>query len=90
MQGRCLVLDQAGETQVKCLDVKNYGQLGSMATWEGTAEVNGDREDYRITVQDNGEPNQGLDTFAIETETYGAAGPVEHGNVQLHKQAITP
>jgi hypothetical protein len=44
------------------------------------------REHYRITVQDNGEPNQGLDTFAIDTESYDAAGPVQHGNVQLHKQ----
>jgi hypothetical protein len=86
LQGRCLVLDHASDTKVKCLDVTNYVQLGTTATWEGTAEVNGVREHYRITVQDNGEPNQGLDTFAIDTESYDAAGPVQHGNVQLHKQ----
>lgn len=88
LQGRCLVLEQAGDTKVKCLDVRNYAQIGNMATWEGTAEVNGVREEYRITVQDNGEPNQGLDTFSIVTESYEAAGNVTHGNVQLHKRQL--
>lgn len=61
---------------------RQHRHLGS------TAEVNGVEEDYRITVQDNGEPNQGLDTFSITTESYEAAGNVEHGNVQLHKQEL--
>lgn len=46
-------------------------------------------EHYRITVQDNGEPNQGIDTFAIKTDSYEAAGNVAHGNVQLHKQDLS-
>ena len=91
LQGRCLVFDRASDTRVKCLDVRNYEEVGNTARWEGTAEVNGDREDYRISVQDNGEPNQGLDTFSIVTETYEAAGNVTHGNVQVHKhQVATP
>ena len=44
--------------------------------------MNGNVESYRITVQDNGEPNQGLDTFAIKTDSYERAGSVERGNVQ--------
>ncbi len=90
LQGRCLVNDPAEETRVKCLTVGSYEQIGNTATWEGAAEVNGVREEYRITVQDNGEPNQGIDTFSIATETYEAAGNVQHGNVQLHKQELTP
>ncbi|MDP8904079.1 MAG: hypothetical protein M3N29_01970 [Chloroflexota bacterium] len=90
LHGRCLVNDPAEETRVKCLTVTSYQQVGNTATWEGTAEVNGVGEDYRITVQDNGEPNQGIDTFSIATETYEAGGNVQHGNVQLHKQELTP
>jgi hypothetical protein len=85
LQGRCLVNDPHASTRVKCLTVTSYQQVANTATWEGTAEVNGASESYRIIVQDNGEPNQGNDMFSIKTETYEAAGNVEHGNVQLHK-----
>ena len=88
LQGTCNVLDHASGTHVKCLTVTDYQQVGNTASWEGTAEVNGEREHYRITVQDNGEPNQGLDTFSIVTDNYEAAGNVENGNVQLHKQEL--
>ncbi len=86
LQGRCLVFDGSTETRVKCLDVTSYAQVGDTATWTGTAEVNGSLEQYRIRVQDNGESNQGLDTFSIETETFEVAGTVVHGNVRLHDQ----
>jgi hypothetical protein len=46
----------------------------------------GVEEDYGITVQDNGEPNRGVDMFTIVTDTYEAGGNVLHGNVELHKQ----
>jgi hypothetical protein len=90
LKGTCNVLDHATNTHVKCLTVTDYHQIGNTATWEGTAEVDGVEEEYRITVQDNGEPNQGLDTFMIETESYRAAGTVERGNVQVHKQSPLP
>ena len=90
LQGRCLVLDKASNTRIKCLNVSDYEEIANTATWEGDAEVNGVIERYRITVQDNGEPNQGLDTFAIDTVSYHAAGPVVRGNVQLHKQQGLP
>jgi hypothetical protein len=88
LKGTCNVLDHATGTHVKCLTVTDYQQVVNTATWEGTAKVNGVTEDYRITVQDNGEPNQGIDTFSIVTDTYEAAGNVTHGNVQLHKQQL--
>ena len=90
LQGRCVVNDSEASTKIKCLDVTSYSQIGNTATWTGRAEVNGAIEDYRITVQDNGEPNQGIDTFSIVTESYEAASNVEHGNVQLHKQKSVP
>ena len=90
LQGRCVVNDSASNTRVKCLDVTSYSQVGNTATWTGHAEVNGAAENYRITVQDNGEPNQGIDTFAFHSDSYDAAGNVQYGNVQLHKQQLTP
>jgi hypothetical protein len=86
LQGRCLVNDFTADTKIKCLDVTSYGQFGNTATWTGNATVNGNPETYRIIVQDNGESNQGVDTFSIKTQSYEAAGTVEHGDVQLNKQ----
>ncbi len=82
--GSCNVLDHATRTKIKCLTATGYAQGGNTASWSGSAEVNGAVEPYRITVQDNGEPNQGADTFWITTQTFEAAGPVQRGNVQLH------
>jgi hypothetical protein len=86
LQGRCLVRDSLANTQVRCLDVTSYQQVGNTATWTGHAVVNGIPEEYRITVQDNGEPNRGVDTFSIKTESYETAGNVSQGNVQVHQQ----
>ena len=90
LQGTCAVVDHATGTQVKCLTVTDYQQIGNTATWEGTANVNGVAEHYRITAQDNGEPNQGVDTFSIKTDSYEAAGNVQYGNVKIHKQTLVP
>jgi hypothetical protein len=43
---------------------------------------------HTVTVQDNGEPNQGIDTFAFHSDSYDVAGDVQNGNVQLHKQTL--
>ena len=86
LQGNCNVRDHATRTHVKCLTVTDYVQVGNTATWEGTATVNGEQRDYRITVTDNGEPNQGADTFSIVAGTYQAGGNVQHGNIKIHKQ----
>ena len=86
LQGNCNVVDHATGTKVKCLTVTDYVQIGNTATWEGTASVNGVQQPYRITVQDNGEPNRGVDTFSITAGTFQASGNVQNGNVQVHKQ----
>jgi hypothetical protein len=86
LRGNCKVLDHATRAKVKCLTVTDYVQIGNTATWEGTASVNGVQQPYRITVQDNGEPNRGVDTFSITAATYQAAGKVRRGNVQVKNQ----
>jgi hypothetical protein len=89
LQGTCNVLDHATGTHVKCLTVTDYQQIGNTATWRGTAQVNGSEQNYEISVTDNGEPNQGLDTFSLDTDSYDVlVSPVTHGNIQVHKQAL--
>lgn len=88
LHGQCNVLDDATGDHIVCRTVTDYQQVGNTATFEGVADVNGVEEEYRITVQDNGEPNQGVDTFSIVTETYEAAGNVPEGNVQVHPQDL--
>lgn len=84
-QGRCLVQDKTRNTTVKCIDVTSYIQVGTHATFRGRAEVNGEQTNYRIDVDDLGEPNQGRDTFKIVTDSgYSAAGNVPSGDVQIH------
>ena len=71
--------DSETNSRVKCLTVTNYQQIGNTATWEGTAEVNGVREHYRITVQDNGEPNQGIDAARRRDRNPSARVPAPEG-----------
>jgi hypothetical protein len=86
LQGRCNINDNVSGARVKCVDVTSYQQIGNTATWTGNAIVNGVSQSYRITVQDNGEPNQGVDTFSFQSADYSVQGNVAHGNIQLHKQ----
>src|SRR5215210_7452883 len=46
------------------------------AVFRGNALVNGNPTTYRITVDDNGEPGAGLDTFSISTLSGYSAGGV--------------
>jgi hypothetical protein len=71
--------------------VTTYTQAGDTATWRGRATVNGVDTQYRISVTDNGETNQGVDTFTITTDSgYSATGNVTQGNVQVHPQQLLP
>ena len=88
LKGQCNVVDHATGDHIVCRTVTDYQQIGNTVTFEGTADVNGVEEEYRITVQDNGEPNQGVDTFSIVTDSYEAAGNVPEGNVQVHPQKL--
>ena len=85
--GNCAVLDQAGRVLVKCLDVSSVVVAGNTVTFAGTAEVDGVTTHFQVQASDGGEPNAGLDTFAIVTESgYAAGGVVRDGNVQVHRE----
>ena len=83
--GNCDVLDHVTGVHVVCLDVTSFVQAGNTVTITGDATIDGAPTSYRIVAQDNGEPNQGVDTFMISTDSgYSAGGNLDEGNVQAH------
>jgi len=81
--GSCTAWDHDSGMKVQCLDVTGFAQVGNTVTFTGDADVDGMPTTYRIVTQDNSEPNQGTDTFSIETDSgFSAGGPVTSGNVQ--------
>jgi len=85
VKGNCTVIDRATNTIVKCLDATAYFQTATHAVFRGNALVNGTPTAYRISVDDNGEPGAGLDTFSVSTGAgYVASGVLTQGNIQVH------
>ncbi len=88
IKGNCTVVDAgpARNVKIKCLTVTSLVQTGTHATFFGQAEINGVITDYRIDVDDIGEPGKGRDTFTIVTGSgYSAAGVLDGGNIQVHR-----
>jgi hypothetical protein len=84
-KGACSLVDHATGTQIRCLDVTSYAQIGNQAAFSGPALVDGVQTTYRIEVQDNGESGIGADTFTIQTDSgYAASGVLTAGNIDVH------
>ena len=59
---------------------------GNTATFTGTCTVNQSPCNFSVTVQDNGEPGVGKDTFKISgTGITPESGTLEGGNIEIHK-----
>jgi hypothetical protein len=83
LHGTCTVIDHTTKAHVRCLTVDSLVVTGTHATFSGTAEVNGSPTQYRIDVDDLGEPGIS-DTFAITAGSFTAAGTLAGGNIQIH------
>jgi hypothetical protein len=61
---------------------------GNNATFSGTCTANGATPcSFTVTVQDNGEPGNGVDTFTINvtgTVMESQTGIIARGNIQVH------
>jgi hypothetical protein len=83
-KGNCNVIDHPTKTHIKCVSVDVLVVAGTHATFFGEATVDGVETDYRIDVDDLGEPGT-LDTFKIQTDSgYVAGGVLDGGNIQIH------
>jgi hypothetical protein len=84
MQGACNVVDRLARRHIRCLTVESYTQVGNHVSIAGRGDDNGIDTGYRIEADDNGEPNQGADSFTIETDSgFVAGGNVTNGDVQV-------
>jgi hypothetical protein len=89
--GHLVYIDHANTgPKVKGTEVTAYFGEGNTRVIQGKAEVNGkDGHTYEVRVTDNGEPGRN-DTFSITVSlsgsvVYAASGPLEGGNIQLHR-----
>ena len=84
MRGACNVVDNLADRHITCLTVDSYTQVGNHVSITGQAHDNGTETGYVIEATDNGEPNQGADSFTIGTDSgFVAGGNVTKGNVQV-------
>jgi hypothetical protein len=82
-KGKCAVATEG--TLVVCQNVTLLMQLGTHVTFLGQTRVNGVQTDYRIDVDDLGEPGRNRDLFSIRTTGgFAAAGVLRAGNIQVH------
>lgn len=85
VKAQCSVSDPSTGVQVKCLDATMLARTSTHATFMGRARVDGVLTNYRIDVDDLGEPGAGSDTFRIQTDSgFLAAGVLAGGNIQIH------
>ena len=70
---------------VKSVTVDTFSVSGNTATFSGTCTNNGMPCTYQVTVQDNGNPGKGKDTFQISG--FGVtpnSGTLSGGNIKIH------
>ena len=85
VKGNCNVIDHATRSQIKCVSVDSLVVATTHATFFGQASVDGVMTNYRIDVDDLGEPGT-QDTFKIQTDSgYIAGGTLAGGDIQIHK-----
>src|SRR2546425_11339480 len=82
-------IDHNSGMHMKATSISVYakGDTATTRHMEGNAEINGvPGFTYSIDVADNGEPGRNTDTLKISLSNgYSAGGPLDGGNIQLHK-----
>jgi hypothetical protein len=58
--------------------------VGTTVTIQGTGTANGTTTSFQITVQDNGDPGSGQDTFSIQLTGYSKSGALQGGAIEIH------
>jgi hypothetical protein len=85
VKGNCNVIDVASHLHLMCRTVTALVVSGTHATFSGEATIDGATTNYRIDVDDLGEPGRGRDTFRVETTSgFTAGGVLTDGSIQIH------
>lgn len=81
--GQLTYQDKQAGVRIKATSITLVAISGTHATILGSAEVNGTPTDFRVEVDDLGEPGRS-DTFRIVAGAYSAGGTLNGGNIQIH------
>jgi hypothetical protein len=76
----------ADRVRLTCVDATGYvrSPTSGAVVVRGRGSIGGTPTDYRIVVQDEGEPGRGVDRFEVTTDSgFAAAGVIGGGNVQV-------
>lgn len=81
--GQLTYQDKQAGVRLKATSISLVAISGTHATILGSADVNGTSTDFRVDVEDLGEPGRS-DTFRIVAGAYSAGGTLNGGNIQIH------
>lgn len=81
-EGHLTYQDKRAKVAIKSTAITTLSVVGTHATIEGTAVMNGTERPFRLEVDDFGEPGR-TDTFAITAGNYSAGGVLNGGNIQI-------
>lgn len=81
--GQLTYQDKQAGVRIKATSITLVAISGTHATILGSADVNGTPTDFRVDVDDLGEPGRS-DTFRIVAGAYSAGGTLNGGNIQIH------
>lgn len=82
-RGQLTYQDKLAGVRITATSIAVVTVSGTHATVLGTADVNGTPTDFRVDLDDLGEPGRS-DTFRIRAGSYDAGGTLNGGNVQIH------
>ena len=77
--------DKSAGLKLSSTTIRSVTVIGTHAVITGTGTVNGITVEWRVEVDDLGEPGQ-TDTFRISWAGYGAGGTLNGGNIQIHSK----
>jgi hypothetical protein len=76
--------DRSAGLDLKSTAITSVVIFGTHGTVRGTGIVDGALVDFRLEVDDNGEPGLN-DTFQISWPGYSTGGLLNGGNIQVHR-----
>jgi hypothetical protein len=85
IHGKAAYIDQATGLDFRTSLITSANFNGNTVTIQGIGTASGTTTSFQITVQDNGDPGSGPDTFSIQLGTgYSKSGNLQGGTIEIH------
>ena len=84
-KGQLEYQNHASNVNVHSVAITSFCVTGNSATFSGTCTKNGAPCTFSVSIQDNGEPGNGVDKFTITVDGGSPeGGTITKGNIQVH------